>query len=339
MQLRPLFTGASGSPWVATTRPSLVPTSTPQPVPQKRHTPLSHLTPASPPAAASASFTPGTVTPAATAVAATALVLINSRRVNFISSLLTKKSISQNRSSSHLCDNLADRHGRNRTRPKTRPTAGTGSRSNFRSGNRADRNSEANSANRAGITAGATHDLLQSQAGWRDDGLQWPRRIISPLVYSSAFALLCAVAAERALAFGKIYMGEAAPTRFQDFLGANANAVAAPAAGPHKTQLVHRPGWTDDLSSPTETPTDKLRAANSVCHRAHPHFPIMGIRLRGNGSPSLDIDQIFQISRDVFILNFTSAQTTLNCIPLSKSVVFSVAYPTVKPTDSREETI
>jgi hypothetical protein len=59
-------------------------------VPQKRQTPLSHLIPASPPAA-SASCTPGTVTPAATAVAATALVLIKSRRVNFIVSPPRKK--------------------------------------------------------------------------------------------------------------------------------------------------------------------------------------------------------------------------------------------------------
>ena len=48
MQLRPRFTGASGSPCVATTWPFLVPTMTPQPVPQKRHTPLSQRMPSVP---------------------------------------------------------------------------------------------------------------------------------------------------------------------------------------------------------------------------------------------------------------------------------------------------
>src|SRR3989344_729313 len=89
MQLRPLFTGASGSPWVATTRPSFTPTSTPQPVPQKRHTPLAQRMPASLVTAAIASFMPGMVTPAAAAVAAMALVLMKSRRVSFMSDLLS----------------------------------------------------------------------------------------------------------------------------------------------------------------------------------------------------------------------------------------------------------
>ena len=42
MQFRPRLTGASGSPWVATTRPFWVPTRTLQPTPQKRHGALFH---------------------------------------------------------------------------------------------------------------------------------------------------------------------------------------------------------------------------------------------------------------------------------------------------------
>src|SRR5262249_17109656 len=42
-QLRPRLTSALVSPWVATTRPSLVATMTPQPVPQNRHGALSHF--------------------------------------------------------------------------------------------------------------------------------------------------------------------------------------------------------------------------------------------------------------------------------------------------------
>ena len=42
-QLRPRLTSACGSPWVATTRPSLTATITPQPVPQKRQGALDHL--------------------------------------------------------------------------------------------------------------------------------------------------------------------------------------------------------------------------------------------------------------------------------------------------------
>src|SRR5688572_753819 len=48
MQFRPRLTSASGSPWVAMTRLSLTATIAPQPVPQKRHGALVHLTPASP---------------------------------------------------------------------------------------------------------------------------------------------------------------------------------------------------------------------------------------------------------------------------------------------------
>ena len=43
MQFRPRLTSASVSPWVATTLPSLTPTITPQPVPQKRHGAFDHL--------------------------------------------------------------------------------------------------------------------------------------------------------------------------------------------------------------------------------------------------------------------------------------------------------
>ncbi len=45
MQLTPRLTSACGSAWVATTRLSLTPTMTPQPVPQKRHGAFDHLTP------------------------------------------------------------------------------------------------------------------------------------------------------------------------------------------------------------------------------------------------------------------------------------------------------
>ena len=42
-QFRPRLTSDLMSPWVATTRLSLVATMTPQPVPQKRHGALSHF--------------------------------------------------------------------------------------------------------------------------------------------------------------------------------------------------------------------------------------------------------------------------------------------------------
>src|SRR5687768_1836529 len=48
MQLSPRLTSASGSPCVAMTRLSLTATIAPQPVPQKRHGALLHLTPGSP---------------------------------------------------------------------------------------------------------------------------------------------------------------------------------------------------------------------------------------------------------------------------------------------------
>src|SRR5574343_821415 len=86
MQFRPRLTGASGSPWVATPRPSLTPTRTPQPVPQYRQTPLSQRTPSSLPFCC-ASARPGTAIPAVAAAAATALLLMKSRRVSFTCSI------------------------------------------------------------------------------------------------------------------------------------------------------------------------------------------------------------------------------------------------------------
>src|SRR5690606_18912691 len=81
MQLSPRLTGASGSPWVATTRPSCTPTSTEQPGPQKRHGALSQRTcKGAAPAWASAAL--GRLSPAVAAAAGTAWVLMHSRRVN-----------------------------------------------------------------------------------------------------------------------------------------------------------------------------------------------------------------------------------------------------------------
>ena len=67
---------------MATTRPFLVPTSTLQPVPQKRQGALSHRISSF--VFAKASFTPGIVIPAVVAVAAIAFVLMKSLRVSFI---------------------------------------------------------------------------------------------------------------------------------------------------------------------------------------------------------------------------------------------------------------
>src|SRR5574338_1272810 len=87
MQFRPRLTGESGSPWVATTRPFCTPTSTEQPVPQKRQAALSQrtLVPSGPLVCASA--TTGMPMPAGAAAAAIALVLMNSRRSMVISCL------------------------------------------------------------------------------------------------------------------------------------------------------------------------------------------------------------------------------------------------------------
>jgi len=85
MQLRPRLTGASGSPWVATTRPFWTPTSTEQPVPQKRQAALSQRTAVVFSAAAgAASFfaaSAGTEMPAVAAAVAIAWVLMKSRRL------------------------------------------------------------------------------------------------------------------------------------------------------------------------------------------------------------------------------------------------------------------
>jgi len=83
MQFRPLLTGACGSPLVATTRPSRVPTRMPQPVPQKRQTPLSHETPASA-AAACARATSESGMPAVAAVTAAIPCFTKSRRLRLV---------------------------------------------------------------------------------------------------------------------------------------------------------------------------------------------------------------------------------------------------------------
>src|SRR6185369_13197621 len=76
MQLNPLLTGAAGSPLVAIILPSLTPTSTPHPVPQKRQGALPHVIPAS---AASDSFGFNTAAPAAANAAAAAVAFRKSR--------------------------------------------------------------------------------------------------------------------------------------------------------------------------------------------------------------------------------------------------------------------
>ena len=83
MQLRPLFTGAAGSPLTATILSSLVATIIPQPVPQKRHTDLSHLQPLS--ASLCAACSPiGMDIPTAVATDAAAEFFKNSRLVVLI---------------------------------------------------------------------------------------------------------------------------------------------------------------------------------------------------------------------------------------------------------------
>ena len=61
MQFRPRLTSASVSPWVATTLPSLTPTITPHPVPQKRHGAFDHLISSDPTPPATGCATAGTV--------------------------------------------------------------------------------------------------------------------------------------------------------------------------------------------------------------------------------------------------------------------------------------
>src|SRR5262245_45002759 len=84
MQLSPRLTSASVSPWVATTLPSLTPTMTPQPVPQKRQAALDHFSSSEtiPPAIGCAMA--GTVIPAAAAATAAAWALSISRRESAI---------------------------------------------------------------------------------------------------------------------------------------------------------------------------------------------------------------------------------------------------------------
>src|SRR5512135_1439255 len=77
MQLRPIFTGATGSPFTATILSLFVATMMPQPVPQNLHTDLSHFHPASV-CFAAASISLGTLIPAAVAAATAAAVLRNS---------------------------------------------------------------------------------------------------------------------------------------------------------------------------------------------------------------------------------------------------------------------
>ena len=77
MQFRPMLTGAAGSPFTATIRSSLVATMMPQPVPQKRHTDLSHFQPISAFSAIARSSS-GTLIPTAVAAATAAVVLMNS---------------------------------------------------------------------------------------------------------------------------------------------------------------------------------------------------------------------------------------------------------------------
>src|SRR5690606_39305364 len=79
MQFRPRLTGASGSPWVATTLLFCTPTSTEQPVPQKRHGALSQRMTLLALACSADSTVVGTAMPAVAAAAATALALMKSR--------------------------------------------------------------------------------------------------------------------------------------------------------------------------------------------------------------------------------------------------------------------
>src|SRR6266571_2622499 len=87
MQFSPRFTGAAGSPLVATIRPFFTPTSTPQPTPQKRHGAFPQVMPAS---AASAPSGRHRLPPPATAkAAAAALAFRNLRLVQSIPHLLS----------------------------------------------------------------------------------------------------------------------------------------------------------------------------------------------------------------------------------------------------------
>src|SRR5215831_18019879 len=84
----PRLTSLLMSPCVATTRPSLTATLTPQPTPQKRHGALDHLSLVS--SASVTRFCPaaGKGMPATLAAVAAAVCLMNSRRDIFIGHLL-----------------------------------------------------------------------------------------------------------------------------------------------------------------------------------------------------------------------------------------------------------
>src|SRR5678815_5611154 len=80
MQLTPRLTSASASAWVATTRLSFTATTTPHPVPQKRHGAFDHFTLAASGSAAPMTG-PGIEMPAAAPAAEAAVCRMKSRRV------------------------------------------------------------------------------------------------------------------------------------------------------------------------------------------------------------------------------------------------------------------
>ncbi len=84
MQLSPRLTGASGSPWVATTRPDWVPTRTEHPVPQKRHGALSQLILVFSSLTIRLVATLGILIPATAAAEAAAFALIKARLDKFM---------------------------------------------------------------------------------------------------------------------------------------------------------------------------------------------------------------------------------------------------------------
>src|SRR5215510_5092642 len=79
-QLRPRLTSAFMSPWVATTRPSLVATMTPQPVPQNRHGALFHFSSVTDRSVTRFCAASGAGSPPAAAAIAAASSFRNSRR-------------------------------------------------------------------------------------------------------------------------------------------------------------------------------------------------------------------------------------------------------------------
>src|SRR5262249_41893212 len=87
-QLRPRLTSALVSPWVATTRPSLVATMTPQPVPQNRHGALFHLSSVTARSVTRFCAASGVGIPPAAAAIAAASSLRNSRRSTRLAPIL-----------------------------------------------------------------------------------------------------------------------------------------------------------------------------------------------------------------------------------------------------------